>query len=132
MDDWYKKMSRLQSSAAYFLTRDVLDVEFENGEVLELYVAITQQERSSGLSNISVLDLDGMMFFYETPSFVPFTMSNMLMDLNIAWYDQAGKLIKSGQFKAEDPTPIFCPSAFSYVIETPVGELPGGNLKLRK
>jgi uncharacterized membrane protein (UPF0127 family) len=131
MENWQSQMDRVVESARLLSSFNVIDVEFVNDKVLEVYVAITRQERAMGLSTIPYLDLDGMMFFYDKPSFVPFTMADMGFDLDIGWYDEKGKLIKIERVEAGNTAPVFCPKPFSYVIETMAGSLPETDLRLK-
>jgi len=124
-------MKIVQDTARLLDKFNVIDVEFDNGEVLEVYVAMTREERAVGLSTVPYLDVDGMLFYYETASYVPFTMIDMGFDLDIAWFDSDGTLIKSGTFEAGYSQPIFCSRPFNYVIETMAGVLPTTNLKVK-
>lgn len=132
MDTWNDRMTQLLESASYLNSLNVLEVQFANGEWLDLYIAATQRERAQGLSNLEAIDVDGMLFYYDKPSFVPFTMSAMKMDLSIAWYDIDGKLLRHGTYKAGSDSPLFSSTAFSYVIETPAGLLPECNINLKE
>jgi len=131
MLDWQTQMDALCSTARYFATCNVIDIVFVNGEHREVYVAISPDERQRGLAEVASLDLDGMLFFYANPSFVPFTMAKMMMDLDIAWYNQSGELLKFGTFQAGSQAPLFCQQAFSYVLEAPADTLPQVDLKVR-
>jgi uncharacterized membrane protein (UPF0127 family) len=131
MNDWQIRMDRLVESSAFLNKLNVLEVAFDNGSVLDLYVAVNPQERARGLSHVEALDTDGMLFYYDKPSFVPFTTEEMLIPINIAWYDAKGNLIKYGTWDNSHKGPIFSPQAFSYVIETPAGILPEANLKVK-
>lgn len=110
---------------------NVIDIGFTNGTYLEVYAAISKEEKSTGLSTLPYLDVDGMMFFYETPSYNPFTMADMGFDLDIGWYDSTGAVIKHGTYEAGYSSPIFSPKPYSYVIETKAGNLPSVNLKVQ-
>jgi|JI9StandDraft_2_1071091.scaffolds.fasta_scaffold46679_4 uncharacterized membrane protein (UPF0127 family) len=132
MNEWYEKMNAVCSTARYFANRNVIDVEFQDGSQLEVYVAISQIERQRGLSEVAFIDLDGMLFAYSLPSLVPFTMKAMLMDLDIAWYSADGSVLKFGTYKAGDKTPLCCPLPFSYVLEAPADTLTRSNLKVSK
>jgi len=129
MNNWAKEMSSLMQSAKRLLAFDALDVQVGDLEY-EVYVAHTQKQRANGLSGIRSLDLDGMLFFYPKPSYVPFTMAAMEFDLDIGWYDADGTLLKRGTFQAGIQTPLTCPDAFTYVLEVPAGTLVEGDLKV--
>lgn len=131
MKEWSLKMNAVCSTARYFMNCNVMDIEFVDGSQLEVYIAISPDERSRGLSEVSSIDLDGMMFVYSRPSYAPFTMAKMEMDLDIAWYAADGSLIKKGTYVKTYPKPIYTPQPYSYVLEVPAGTLPNANLKVR-
>jgi uncharacterized membrane protein (UPF0127 family) len=122
------KLREVAESYRFLAGLDVLDIKFKSGHTMDVYVAMDRKTRGRGLAGLTSLDTDGMLFFFEVATYVPFSMNDMLFDLNIAWYDESGKLIQSGEYKAGDPTPITCPKPFSYVLETPVGMLPTSDL----
>lgn len=122
-------MSAVQDTARFFADCDVLDISFESGHQMEVYVAVSSSQRSRGLASISSLDLDGMLFYFDPPSYVPFTAAKMLMDIDIAWYDRAGRLIQMETAKAGSG-PYYCSKPFTYVLEAPVGQIPRADLKL--
>ena len=128
---WTQKMADIQAAAHSLACADVLDIEFTNGERREVYVATTSESRSQGLAHQLELAVDGMLFVYETPSYVPFTATEMQFDMDIAWYDHTGKILRRLNVPAGDRTALFSPSAFSYVLETTSGNLPEANLKVR-
>lgn len=131
MEDWSLQMNAVCETARYFMNCNVMDIEFVDGSKLEVYIAISPDERSRGLSEVSSIDLDGMMFVYSQPSYVPFTMAKMEMDLDIGWYTSDGTPIKSGTYTKAHPEPLYSPQPYSYVLEVPAGTLPKANLKVR-
>lgn len=129
--DWSSKIEALNVTAKTLAGLDVLDISFTDGTEYEVYVAATQQQRINGLSNIASLDLDGMLFCYETPSYAPFTMKGMLIDIEIAWYTREGELIAKRALSAgQDEEPIYSPRPYMYVLESP-GIIPASNLRVR-
>lgn len=130
MSDFDAAMQQVSDLAQFFNSCNATDIEFSSGHMLEVYLAITPSERKQGLAALEYLDNDGMLFCYDEPTDIAFTMENTLIDLDIAWYDQDGNVIQTGSFKAGDTSPIFCPRPFSYVLETKTGALPSGNFKL--
>lgn len=127
---WEQKMEAVVASKRILDKLNVIDVSFIDGQILEVYVALSKEERSAGLQSIPYLDVDGMMFFYEHPSYNPFTMKDVGFDLDIGWYDFAGKLIKKQTCSSGLVSPIFSPRPYSYVIETLAGNLPESDLKV--
>jgi len=128
--NWLDRLNLVCDTARFIMDLDVIDVSFESGHSLELYVAVSQRDRAQGLSNLSSLDVDGMIFYYPTPTYVPFGMRNMEMDLDIGWFDASGKMIGHGSYDRNHKHPIVSPRPFSYVIETPKGTLPISDLSL--
>lgn len=131
MNDWQQKMDALAESAKLLLNRNVIDLPFANGKVLEVYVAISPEERAVGLNDLSFIDLDGMLFVYHTPSYTPFTVASMMMDLDIGWYRSDGSLIQRKTYEAGYREPIYSPEPYSYVLETEAGGLDDTPLQLK-
>ena len=131
MDTWEKQMASLFESASYLNSLNVLELQFQDGRVLDVYVAANREERARGLSNLEALDTCGMLFYFDKPSYVPFTMADMKIDLSIGWYDERGQLLRKGDYKAGQHGPLFSSQPFTYVVETPLGWLPESNLKVK-
>lgn len=108
---------------------NVADLQFTSGHRIEVRLALSKLEKTVGLSYLTELDM-GMLFSYEVPTFVPFTMADTAVDLDIAHYTSNGALIQSGTFEAYSLLPVTCPVAFSYVLEMPAGSLPAGNFRI--
>lgn len=125
-----KSLAEICEIARVVNSCNVTDLAFTSGHKLEVYLAMSPEQRKVGLSNIDMLDTSGMLFVYSAPTYIPFTMKDTKIDLDIAWYDRNGKLIQSGSYKAFQTGHITCPKAFSYVLETPAGQLPGGDFRL--
>lgn len=129
---WKDQINNICEIAKVLSSCNVAEIEFENGTFFEVYFAMTAQQRKTGLSCISEIDLTGMLFCYDEPTFIPFSMQNTLIPLDIAWYDEKGTLLQMGTYKPLTSEPICCPVPFSFVLETPIGKLPSGNMRLRK
>ena len=83
----------------------------------EFYVAETSEQHANGLSGLSSLDKDGMLFVFDTPTNRPFHMADMRVDLDIAFYNHDGGLLKQGTYSRHYRGPIFSPAPYSYVVE---------------
>lgn len=129
--EFAEALENVTESARFLASLNVLDVEFSSGHVLELYIANNQEQRSRGLSRLSSLDTDGMMFYYDSTSYRPFTMAEMQFDLDIAWYDEKGYLLDVASFESGYELPVYAKHGFRYAIETPKGVLPFSDLKVR-
>ena len=129
--EFAEALENVTESARFLASLNVLDVEFSSGHVLELYIANNQEQRSRGLSRLSSLDTDGMMFYYDSTSYRPFTMAETQFDLDIAWYDEKGYLLDVASFESGYELPVYAKHGFRYAIETPKGVLPFSDLKVR-
>ena len=129
--EFAEALENVTDSARFLASLNVLDVEFSSGHILELYIANSQEQRSRGLAHLSSLDTDGMMFYYDSTSYRPFTMAEMQFDLDIAWYDEKGYLLDVASFEAGYELPVYAKHGFRYAIETPKGVLPFSDLKVR-
>ena len=128
---WNNQMFELCELGQFLLSFNVIDIDFTNGEKIDVYLALTKEQRVRGLSNLSSLDVGGMLFCYDQPSYVPFSMAQMKMDLDIAWFDKNGIMIESGTFKAGDETPKRIKQDFFYVLECPAGTMPNSDMVVR-
>lgn len=128
---WAMKMESLMSEAFLANRCDVIDIHFDGGHTREVYLASDMAMRRRGLSHVSSIGTDGMLFTYPVPSFVPFTMKDMSIDLDVAWYTSKGDLIQMRSLKAGSETPECSPVPFSYVLEAPVDTIPKSNLRVR-
>lgn len=129
--EFAEALENITDSARFLASLDVLDIEFNSGHTLELYVANNQEQRAKGLANLSSIDTDGMMFYYDSISYRPFTMAEMQFDLDIGWYDHGGRLLDINSFTAGHEAPVYAHYGFRYVVETPKGVLPFSDLKVR-
>ena len=101
---------------------------------LRVVVADSDAERSEGLRRRRNLGgYDGMLFAYETPTTVGFTMSTVPVALDIAFYDGHGRVVDRLHMKPCSGTDSQCPvylasGPFRYALETLAGRLPRGRL----
>ena len=123
-------MAATVDTARFFADCDVIDISFENGSVMEVYVAISAEQRTRGLASIASIDLDGMLFYFDSPSYVPFTAEKMLMPIDIAWYSDSGDLLSLQRDVAPGTRALYSSRAFSYVLEAPPGIIPESSLKI--
>lgn len=81
-------------------------------------LARTQEERITGLSNITTLPEDeGMLFEYpDVQDSVQFTMENTAIPLDIIFIDEYGEVIKKSSAKNYSKQPITCEDVL-YVLE---------------
>lgn len=120
----------ISESYRFLASLNVIDINFESGHSLEVYVALTPHEKRRGLANLESIDTDGMLFCYDAPTYSPFTMKDMKFDLDIAWFDSAGRLVGNQTWTAGSKLPVVCHRSFSYALEVPAGTLPISNLKI--
>lgn len=106
-----------------FTKPKTFDVEIA-GVTLEVGVARTPAERTTGLSGVASLSEDeGMLFVFEKPDTYDFWMKGMLFPLDIIWLDQDKKVIHI----EKNALPESYPKAFgpdqnsAYVLEVVAG-----------
>lgn len=127
--DWATSMEEI-CTRAILESCNVTDLQFTSGHRIEVRVALTKAQKVTGLSALRELDM-GMLFYYETPTYIPFTMAETAFDLDIGHYTHEGRLIKAGTHKAYDSSYVTCDRAFSYVLEMPAGTLPAGDFRIK-
>lgn len=101
---------------------------------LEVVVADTPEERAQGLMDVSALDdfgpgviedPQGMIFLFEEPRIVSFTMKNTLLPLDIWFIDASGVIVGSAEMVPcpEDPCVSYrSPAKVLSALETPLGQ----------
>ena len=101
-----------------------------DGQELLVAVVSTPSARHQGLRDVEDLgDLDGMVFWWGGASSTsPFTMSETLIPLDIAWFDAEGRLVDADQM-VPCPSGLDCPlhrasGAYSIALERPAGSRP--------
>lgn len=98
-----------------------------SGNKLWTYIAADSASRQRGLMHRSSLPEDiGMLFIFSEPKVQGFWMKNCLIDLDIAYIDDAGVIIDILHMKAPTPGQVILPRYRSskpvrYVLETNVG-----------
>ena len=111
------------------LTEARVDV---GGRCLRVAVADSLAEREAGLRGRSDLGLyDGMLFVFEVPTGVAFTMSGVPVPLEIGFYRRDGARNSVRHMKPCPKVEAECPlyrasSEFVYALETLKGKLPAG------
>jgi uncharacterized membrane protein (UPF0127 family) len=64
-----------------------------DGTRLTLELALTDQEKATGLMHRDSLPADrGMLFVFDTDDILAFWMKNTLMPLDIVWFDASGRV----------------------------------------
>lgn len=86
----------------------------------EFYVANTAEHRKDGLAGLAALDKAGMLFVYDEDVSYAYTMSDMEFDIDIAFYDAQGVLLRVRTCKAGSGA-VHSPRAYRYVVEAPAG-----------
>jgi uncharacterized membrane protein (UPF0127 family) len=95
---------------------------------LTVWVADESPERRQGLRGVEELPqgLDGMLFVFEAPSSLSFTMRDTLIPLDIWWFDAEMTLIGSTAMVPCESEPCVSyrsPGDARWALETPAGEL---------
>lgn len=114
-------------------TGDVVGYEIGTVEVagatMVVAIADTPELRGRGLMGVEDLgDLDGMLFVMPDERLTAFTMRHTLIPLDIAFFDDSGRLVDLLTMEpcAGEPCPLHRAAApFRYALETPAEELAG-------
>lgn len=103
-----------------------------NGTVLDIQVAVTDEEKELGLSGFSTLsENQGMLFIFDAPGRYGFWMKDMHFPIDIIWLDRDLTVVHVERSVSPDTYPnVFTPDAdASYVLETASGFSEKNNLK---
>jgi uncharacterized protein len=95
-------------------SRAIIETDAGN-VVVQLEVAETAAEREHGLMGRKELDGDsGMAFVFPDDTTAPFWMKDTLIPLSIAFYDDAGRIVRILDMQPcrRDPCPLYNPHAF--------------------
>ena len=95
-----------------------IDIEI-SGKEYEVRVAVTEEEKTEGLSTTEELDeSEGMLFVYDEPEdWLIYTMRETSLDLDIIFIDKDKKVISVNTVEAFDINPIICNEPAQYVLE---------------
>lgn len=93
---------------------------------LTVWVADDGVERRQGLQGVAELpaDIDGMLFTWDDPLSVSFSMRNTVIPLDIWWIDGDGLIIGSARMEPcldGDCVSYRSPGPVAWVLETPAG-----------
>jgi uncharacterized membrane protein (UPF0127 family) len=113
-------------------------IKFNNGKSIRARLALTDIERSRGLMGCRGLEADeGMLFVYRTSELRAFWMKNVPIDLDIGYFDAAGRLLEVHPLRANDTESVYSESGnVRFCLETgrgwfeQNGMLPGNGLAL--
>lgn len=110
------------SGAMNFKTR-MGKLPFNQFLTLSVEIADNTATRSVGLANRDQPSGDGMVFVYQYDHDAAYTVAAMKFDLDIFFFNGEGELIVMKSARAGDPSPVFCPQPYRYVLETKAGHL---------
>lgn len=86
-------------------------IKFNNGKCIRARLALTDIERSRGLMGCRGLEADeGMLFVYRTSESRAFWMKNVPIDLDIGYFDAAGRLLEVHPLRANDTESVYSDS----------------------
>ena len=86
-------------------------IKFNNGKSIRVRLALTDIERSRGLMGCRGLEADeGMLFVYRTSELRAFWMKNVPIDLDIGYFDAAGRLLEVHPLRANDTESVYSES----------------------
>ena len=106
-----------------------------NGEQLAVAVANTPELRRRGLMFVDdLLDLDGMLFIFDSDTSGGFWMKDTLLPLDIAFFDARGRFVDGFAMEPcqADPCPVYYPSgSYRYALEMEAGTMPDNPQELK-
>ena len=101
------------------LPRVILDVD---GHDAQVYVARTAEHRALGLMHRAELEPDeGMLFVEDEPAPQRYWMKDTPLALSIAFIDEDGTVLQTGDLEPQSLEPECCEHAVRYVLEMPEG-----------
>ncbi|MDJ0925215.1 MAG: DUF192 domain-containing protein [Acidimicrobiia bacterium] len=99
-----------------------------DGRQLLVAVADTPQLRRNGLMFVEdLVDLDGMLFLFESETSTGFWMKNTVIPLDIAFFDDGGRYVDGFAMEPCDssPCPTYFPEgSYRYALEMAAGTMP--------
>lgn len=101
------------------MKRTVIEI---NNKQYKVLVAITPEEKETGLSKTKELPKDeGMLFVYDEPQEeLYFTMADTSIDLDLIFLNEYGEVLSVNPTRANDPEPIMGENT-SFVLEVNYG-----------
>lgn len=128
-----------ETTSDYVGAQTRFPIQFHNGKTILIRLALTDIERSRGLMGCSKLDPDeGMIFVYPLPDARAFWMKDVPIDLDIGFFDSAGKLLEVYTMRAHCTETVHSKSDdIRFCLEMPSGWfkknniLPGKNSLLK-
>ncbi len=101
-----------------------------NGVKLQIEIALTDQERATGLMfRQSIPENYGMLFIFEREQVLNFWMKNTAIPLSIAYIRENGLIIGIYDMKPYDETPISSIYPCKYALEVNKGWFTKNNIK---
>lgn len=101
-----------------------------NGAKLYIEIALTEQERATGLMfRESLPENQGMLFVFENEQILNFWMKNTSIPLSIAYIRENGLIIGIYDMKPYDETPISSMYPCKYALEVNKGWFSKNNIK---
>jgi len=88
-------------------------------ECFKVKLAITPEEKRTGLMNQTIKENEGMLFIYNKEDYYNFWMKNTIQPLDIIWIDKDLEIVDFiTAYPCSENCPIYTPSARSlYVLE---------------
>lgn len=121
-----------------------LEIQRDGSRLVRLQVEIAEKprKRATGLMGVRSLgELQGMVFLGPAPSRGPFHMKDVLIPLDIAFWDERGVIVEILHMEPcrSDPCPLYSPSReYLGAVETNLGLMEskgvrvGDTIKLRR
>lgn len=101
-----------------------LPITTENGTILQVEIAKTDEERRKGLSQRHTLETDGMLFFFPEMGTYAFWMRDTYIPLDIIWLDDKKRIVhvERNVLPETYPTTFTAPTPAQFVLELAAGQ----------
>jgi uncharacterized membrane protein (UPF0127 family) len=108
-------------NAKTLLVRELpIEREGQPVAVIKAEIAVTDEERASGLMNRKELpDGNGMLFVYDRDQVMSFWMKNTYIPLSIAFITSDGRIIEIKDMYPHDETSVISSRSVRYALEVP-------------
>lgn len=121
---WFAVLAVVFGLAVYFTKSENSSAIFINGARIEVEIADSLRERTSGLSGRDgISQNEGMLFIFNEPDYYSFWMKDMKFPIDIIWISEDKKIVDiTKNILPESYPAVFKPaSSARYVLEVNAG-----------
>lgn len=87
-----------------------------NNKTIEVLVALSEEDKATGLQNVEDLEGQGMLFVYDEPQHLDFWMKDTTIELSIIFLDE-NKIVLSNQYGEPESEEYISEDNTKYVLE---------------